>query len=81
MVRNEQIAIAKDLIDRIDGRPNKASRVTTVTGSKQTDPDPIPEPPGRASPVPGASTSTSVGLGAKPDFELIYKRTASPPGK
>jgi hypothetical protein len=79
VVKNEQIAIAKDLIDRIDDRPNKAGRVTAETKSRQTDPDPIPEPPGHASAVPGTSTSTSVGIGSKPDFELIYKRPATPP--
>jgi hypothetical protein len=81
VVRNEQIAITKDLVDRIDGRPGKASHITTETKSRQTDPDPIPEPPGHASAVPGTSTSTSVGIGSKPEFELIYKRPAIPPRK
>ena len=31
VVKNEQVAIAKDLIDRIDYRPTKGSRVTTET--------------------------------------------------
>jgi len=81
VVKNEQIAIAKDLVDRIDYRPNKDSRITTETKSKQTDPDPIPGPPGHVSAVPGTSTSTSVGIGSKPDFELIYKRPGAPPKK
>ena len=79
VVKNEEIAIAKDLVDRIDYRPTKGSRVTTDTKSKQTDPDPIPGPPGHVSAVPGTSTSTSVGVGSKPDFELIYKRPAASP--
>jgi hypothetical protein len=81
VVRNEQIAIAKDLVDRIDARPNKAGRVTTETRSRQTDPDPVPAPPGHGSAVPGTSTSTSVGIGSKGDFEPIYKRPAAPPKK
>ena len=81
VVKNEQIAIAKDLVDRIDYRPNKDSRITTETKSRQTDPDPIPGPPGHVSAVPGTSTSTSVGVGSKPDFELIYKRPEAPPRK
>src|ERR1700690_2825267 len=59
VVKNEQIAIAKDIVDRIDYRPNKGSRTTKETISKQTDPDPIPGPPGRVSAVPGDSTSTN----------------------
>jgi len=81
VVKNEQIAIPKDMVDRIDYRPNKGSRVTTETKSKPTDPDSTPRPPGYGSNVPGNSTSTSVGIGSKPDFELIYKRPAAPPKK
>jgi hypothetical protein len=81
VVRNEQSAIAKDLVDRIDARPNKPGRITRETRSKETDPDPIPAPPGQASNVPGTSTSTSVGVGSKPDFELIYKRPSPSPRK
>ena len=75
VVKNQQIAIAKDLIDRIDARPNKGSRVTTESKSKPTDPDPNPGFPGRGPSVPGTSTSSNVGIGSKPDFELIYKRS------
>ncbi len=82
VVKNEEIAIAKDMVDRIDYRPNKGSRVTSETKSKPlTDPDPIPAPPGRESAVPGTSTSSSVSVGSKPDFELLYKRPATPPRK
>jgi hypothetical protein len=81
VVRNEEIAIAKDLVDRIDARPNKSGRVTTGTTSRQTDPDPVPQPPGHASAVPGTSTSSSLGIGSKPDFELIYRRSAALPRK
>jgi hypothetical protein len=81
VVKNEQIAIAKDLVDRIDYRPNKDSRITSETKSRQTEPDPVPGPPGRVSPVPDTSTSTSVGIGSKPGFELIYKRPAAAPKK
>ena len=81
VVKNEEIGIAKDLVDRIDARPNKSGRVTTETTSKQTEPEPVPQPPGHASAVPGTSTSSSVGIGSKPDFELIYKRRAALPRK
>jgi hypothetical protein len=79
VVKNEEIAIAKDMVDRIDYRPYKSSRVISETKSKPTDPDPIPAPPGRESAVPGTSSSTSIGVASKPDFELLYKRPATPP--
>jgi hypothetical protein len=81
VVKNEEIAIAKDIVDRIDYRPNKGSRVTSETKSGQTDPDPVPAPPGRESAVPGSSSSTRVGVGSKPDFELLYKRPPASPKK
>jgi hypothetical protein len=81
VVKNEQVAIARDLVDRIDARPNKAGRVTSETKTKQTEPDPVPAPPGHASTVPGTSTSTNVGFGSKPDFATIYTRTAASPKK
>jgi hypothetical protein len=82
VVKNEQVAISKELIDRIDYRPAKpGGRLTTETKSKPTDPDYTPGPPTRGPAVPGTSTSTSVGIGSKPDFELIYKRPTPPPKK
>ena len=79
VVKNEQVAIARDQIDRIDYRPIKpGGRLTTETKTKTTEPDTSPRPPGFGSTVPGTSTSTSVGIGSKPDFELIYKRPVTP---
>jgi hypothetical protein len=82
VVKNEQVAIPKDQIDRIDYRPTKpGGRLTTETKTKTTEPDTTPKPPGFGSTVPGSSTSTSVGIGSKPDFELIYKRPTTPAAK
>jgi len=81
VVRNEEIAIARDVVDRIDYRPNKGSRVTSETKSGQTDPDPVPAPLGRESAVPGTSSSTSLSVGSKPGFELLYKRPTAPSKK
>src|SRR5450755_2828630 len=83
--KNEQTAIARDQIDRVDYRPSGKSRVTKETTTKVNDGvgDPkavIPSPnPG----APGSTTSTSsnVSFGSKPDFETIYKRPPSPPKK
>ena len=83
--KNEQTAIARDQIDRVDYRPSGKPRVTKETTTKVSDSvgDPkavIPSPnPG----APGSTTSTSsnLSIGSKPDFETIYKRPPSPPKK
>jgi hypothetical protein len=80
VIKNEQVAIAKEMVDRIDYRPYKP-RITKETKSTTTDPDTTPGPPGHGSNVPGTSTSTSVGIGSRPDFEMIYKRPVAPPKK
>ncbi len=80
VVKNEQVAIARDQIDRIDYRPaQKAGRVTAKSETKATEPDLTPGPPGHGSRVPGTSTSSGLSIGSKPDFETIYRRPAPPP--
>ena len=78
VVKTEQVAIAKDQIERVDYRPS-GSRVTKETKTKETPPDTTPGPGSHSAPTPGTSTSTSVSVGSKPDFETIYRRPASPP--
>ena len=80
LLKNAQVAIPKDSIDRVDYRPAKG-KLTTETTTKQTEPDTTPGPPGHGSQVPGTSTSTSVSMGSKPDFETIYKRPVGEPRK
>jgi|RhiMetdeSRZDD1v2_1073273.scaffolds.fasta_scaffold1904518_1 hypothetical protein len=80
VLKNEQVTIEKDSIERLDYRPLKpAGRVTTETKSKTDAPDPTP-PKGmnHGANVPGASSSTTVSFGSKPDFEVLYRR---PPQK
>jgi hypothetical protein len=79
VVKSQQVAIARDQIDRVEYRPAKP-RMTTETKTKTTDPDTTPGPPGSAR-TPGTSSSTSVGFGSKPDFEEIYRRPPAPPRK
>jgi hypothetical protein len=82
VVKNEQAAIAKADIDRIDYRPSQSgNRVTSKTESKTTDPDTRPAPPGYGSRTPQTSSSTAVSIGSKPDFETIYRRPTPPPKK
>ena len=73
VVKTEQVAIARDQIDRVDYRPVKP-RITTETKTKTTEPDTTPGPPGHGSRTPGTSSSTSFGVSSKPDFEEIYRR-------
>ena len=80
VVKNEQVAIQKDDVDRIDFRPPSKSKhvkketKTTETDSTQTTPV-GPQPQG-SRPGPSTSTSTTFGGGSKPDFETIYRKTA-----
>jgi hypothetical protein len=79
VVKNEQVAIPKEDIDRLDARPAATPRKVSVQKTeKMTDPDPVPSPRAQA-PIPGESTSSNVSFGgSKPDFETIYRRTAGP---
>ncbi|HLK18390.1 MAG TPA: hypothetical protein VKT81_05515 [Bryobacteraceae bacterium] len=79
VVKNEQKAIEKDDIDRIDFRPATKSKISKETRTTQTDAAQNAtagaRPPGTTD-GPSTSTSTSFGNAAKPDFQTIYRRTA-----
>ena len=85
--KNQQTAIARDLIDRVDYRPSGKSRVVKETTTKSNDGvgDPkavVPGPQQQGNPGPSTSTSSNVSIGSKPDFETIYRRpTGGPPKK
>jgi len=77
--KNEQTAIAREQIDRVDYRPSGKSRVTRESTTKVNDGvgDPravIPSPRQQGNPGPSTSTSSNVSIGSKPDFETIYRR-------
>ncbi len=81
VVKNEQVAIAKDDIDRLDARPQKAgSRITresrTTTSSPERQSANMPTP---AAPVPSTSSSSSLTINSKPDFETVYRRPLPKP--
>jgi len=76
VIRNEQVSVAKDDIDRLDYRPpqNGRSPKSKVTSSSET-----PMVKNGAAPVPregsgNLNMSTTRELGLKPGFETIYKR-------
>ena len=73
ILKNEEIAIPRDKVSRIDSRPQKSY---VRTESKSTVPS---DGSGAGKKVPGAaptsSYSTGVAISDKLDFETIYRRT------
>lgn len=82
ILKNEQTAIPRDQIERIDYRPAGKGRSVTRETKTSTEGGPNGQPVGpRPTPgamVPGTSSSNSVSVGNKPDFETIYRRTSAP---
>ncbi len=78
ILKNEQIAIPKEEIERIDYRPPAGgSRVTkeSKTDANAPDTEPVGPRPAHGANVPGTSSSSSIGMQSKPGFETIYRRT------
>jgi len=76
VVKNQELAIPKDQIDRVDYRPQRVGgRVTKETHDKVEGPDAqtAAQSPNN---VPGETVSTSTGyaINSKPDFQTIYHR-------
>ena len=83
VVKNEQIAIHKDAIDRLDYRPSER-RVVKETTTKVEDAGTAQEPKMgmNASPSgPGYSSSTSFNIQGKGEFETLYRRPPPAPKK
>jgi hypothetical protein len=82
VIKNEQVAIAKDDIDRIDYRPVRPGRrVTKETTTTVTESHERVAAPGPAQGTNGPTNSTSTGFTfqSKPDFETIYRRPPAAP--
>ncbi|MBZ5724485.1 MAG: hypothetical protein LAP87_05765 [Acidobacteriia bacterium] len=78
VLKNEQVAIPRDQIDRIDARP-PGGRVAKESKTTVSEPDATPRPQQRT--TPGESTSSNVTIHGKPDFETIYRRATGAPKK
>lgn len=77
VLKNEQVSIAKEDIERLDQRPAGGSRVTKQTTTKtNTPPNPSADRQriGGRPATPSSASSTSFSIGSKPDFETIYLR-------
>jgi hypothetical protein len=82
VVKNEQTAIDREQIDRIEYRPPGGKSVTRETKSTMDPPAGSGAPqrgPSRGTNVPGQSSSSSIMVGDKPGFELLYRRPAGSP--
>jgi hypothetical protein len=77
VVKNEQVAIDRDNIDRVDARPVRAGGRVTKETRTTTDTGPTsvgPQPQGTRASGAGDGTNTSYSVGSRPDFETVYRR-------
>ena len=76
IIKNEQVGIDKDEIERIDYRPtDKGGRMTKENKTKVDLPESVgPHATPGVSGVPGTSSSSTVSVAGKADFETIYRR-------
>jgi hypothetical protein len=82
VVKNEEIAIPKDQIERLDARPvQSGGRVKVESKTTTDDPQKAHEPDigMHSTPVVGTSTSSGVSVTSKPDFETVYRRPLGAP--
>ena len=80
VLKNEQVAIPREQIERVDARPTGGSRVTKetrTTNGLEAPPPPKPPTPYDRPTGPSGSSSSSVSFGGKPDFEPVYRRPAA----
>ena len=79
VVKNEQLAIERKDIDRIDARTAATNRKLNVDSTaKDVDPDLKPHPYAGAA-VPSTSYSSKLSVASKPGFEEIYRRPSGSP--
>jgi hypothetical protein len=82
VVKNEQIAIPREDVLRLDARPAQAGgRVKVESKTTTNDPQRAKEPPAGMHPEPVTGTTTTSGLSftGKPDFETVYRRPPATP--
>ena len=82
VVKNEQTAIPKEQIDRLDARPQQQGGRLKVESKTTTDDPQKPKEPAMgmgAQPVTSTSTSSGVTITGRPDFETVYHRPLGAP--
>jgi hypothetical protein len=87
VVKNEQVAVAKDGIDRIDARPSTKKDKPKVESSVKREinqPSSVAAPPRdqKSRSMPGDTTSASTNVSwDKPGYETVYQRVPAAPAK
>lgn len=80
--KNTETAIPRGLIDRIDYRPVKGSRITKETHTSVEGPDAQTAAESRDNvPRETVSSGTSYVIGGQPDYQTIYRRPPPEPKK
>lgn len=83
VVKNQQIAIPKDQVDRLDYRPTQAR--TTRETKTTVDEGPAKQPNmgmnGMDAPGSTTTTTTNIGIQGKGSFETLYRRPSPAPKK
>lgn len=81
VVKNEQQALPKDQVDRLDARPQPAGRVKVEGKTTTDDPQAAKEPSVGMNGKPAVTTTTgsSVSFEGKPPFETVYRRPLGAP--
>jgi hypothetical protein len=82
VVKNEQVAIPKDQVDRVDARNAQPGGRVKVEGKTTTDDPQAAKEPAvgmNAQPVAGTSVTSGVSIGGKPEFETVYRRPMGAP--
>lgn len=79
VIKNEEIAIPRGDIDRIDARPaGPASRIKRDSKTEVKDPEASRGNP-YDSRLPQTNSTSAISMGEKPGFETVYRRTAAGP--
>jgi len=83
VIKREQVAIPKAEIDRLEFRPAGRGQ-TRVTRESKMDNDALNKDVRQAKPgdrpaVPGGTSSGGLTFGGKPEFQMIYRRSAGAP--
>jgi hypothetical protein len=80
--KNEQKAIRKDIILRLDARPNSKRPVTTETKTtidRGDKPGPPQGKPTEKPNIPGQTYQSGLTFGSKPAYETIYRKAVHGP--
>jgi hypothetical protein len=82
VVKNEQISVPREDIDRLDYRPKPGSRIQKTGDAKEVPPDNT-QPVGmdHHPPVPSTNYSSGLSIGSKPNYEPLYQRPTPAPKK